>query len=349
MTRIYVLLLTLLSIPAMLAQDDFQRLFHDSPRPSREDLRIDLRDEAGNATQLPISILKGSQDGPVFTLVAGVHGFEYPPIIATQQLLNEIDLEELKGTLIVLPIANTASFFTRTLFFNPQDQKNLNRIFPGEAEVTVTQQIAHYITEQVIPVSEVFLDIHGGDACEDLMPFVCYYRHEKRPKQTALAKRLAETSGFECVVSYAYTLADDEPAKYAFKQAVQDGKTGLSIECGKLGNVQAEAVNLIKEGVYNMLTELKMYPGERSPARELMQINQQAYLAAREKGIFYSSYQAGDSVELGEVIGHITDEFGQLLREYQAPQSGIILYKVGTPPVNVDDTLMCIGWDSDEE
>lgn len=40
---------------------------------------------------LPLTILKGSQDGPVFTIVARIHGYEYPPIVATQELLKELD------------------------------------------------------------------------------------------------------------------------------------------------------------------------------------------------------------------------------------------------------------------
>ena len=58
---------------------------------------------------VPISIIKGKTKGPVFTIVAGVHGYEYPPIVATQAILKETDPEKLKGTLIVVPIANTAS------------------------------------------------------------------------------------------------------------------------------------------------------------------------------------------------------------------------------------------------
>ena len=70
----------------------------------------------------------------------------------------------------------------------------------------------------------------------------------KKPEQTALAKKLSEESGFDLVVSYSYKLNNSDPTKYGFKQAVQDGKTALSIESGKLGFVQEENVSLIKKG-----------------------------------------------------------------------------------------------------
>lgn len=240
-----------------VSQNDFQRIFNKK-RPYKENIRIDFSDSTGNSGHLPISLIKGKNEGPVFTIVAGVHGFEYPPIVATQALLKEIDLEKLKGTLIIIPIANTASFFTRTPFINPQDKLNLNNAFPGKADGSITEQIAHFITTNIISVSDIFLDIHGGDAPEDLLPFVCYYDNRKKPEQTALAKELSENSGFEYVVSYPYTISDTEPAKYTFKQAMQDGKTALSIECVKLGIVQENSLKLIKKGVYNMLSTMHM-------------------------------------------------------------------------------------------
>ncbi|MEM9527678.1 MAG: M14 family metallopeptidase, partial [Bacteroidota bacterium] len=229
---------------ASVAQRDFQSAFNDSNRPMRENLRIPFSDGAGNSGHVPVSILKGKKEGPVFTIVAGVHGFEYPPIVATQALLKEIDLELLSGTIVVVPLASMEAFYTRTPYKNPQDQKNLNNAFPGKSDGTITERQAHFITTNIIPVSDVFLDIHGGDAPEDLLPFVCYYNNTKKPTQTALAKQLSENSGFQYVVSYPYTITDTEPAKYAFKQAVQNGKTALSLEAGKLGNVQEENVAL---------------------------------------------------------------------------------------------------------
>jgi len=323
-------------------QSPFENAYSKGTWPSAENLRIAFTDSLNNKTFMPISIIKGKKGGPVFTIVAGVHGYEYPPIIAVQELLQEIKAEELTGTLIVIPIASTNSFFTRTPFKNANDGVNLNGAFPGDAEGTVTQQIAHFITTEIIPKTDVFLDIHGGDASEDLLPFICYYNNEQKPKQTQLAKELSAVSGFEYIVSYPYTLKDTDPAKYAFKQAVQDGKTGVSIEAGKLGNVQKEAVDLIKVGVYNMLHKMGMYTSATTIDIPRVQLNSQDYIRSPEQGIFYSDYKAGDKVEDGAVVGLIKDEFGKVLSEIKAPKSGIILYKTSTPPISKGETLMCI-------
>ena len=342
MSRISIVLILLLSAQMGISQQTLQQILGDDTRPSRENLRIQVEDSLGNRGYLPVSIVKGRREGPTFTIVAGVHGFEYPPIVATQQLIQEIKMDALLGTIIFIPIANRGSFYSRTPFVNPQDKVNLNNAFPGDANGTITQRLAHIITENIIPVSDVFLDIHGGDAPEDLLPFICYYNNEKRPKQTQRAKELSEASGFDYIVSYPYTLSDGEPAKYTFKQAVQDGKTALSIECGKLGNVQKEAVVLIKKGVYNMLAEMKMYGKGKGSRNNPIRLNSQVYIRSKEAGIFYSAIKAGDSVSKGDIVGRTTDEFGRELAQYKAPVSGIVLYNLATPPISRGNTVMCI-------
>lgn len=170
-------------------------------------------------TYLPVTIIKGKEKGRVFTIVAGIHGYEYPPIIAVQELLNEIKPENIKGSLIIIPIANVESFQKRTPFVNPLDGKNLNTAFPGLEKGSPTEQIAHLITKEIIPNSTIFLDIHGGDANEDLLPFVCYYDRKDTPENTKKAHELSVRSGIQYIVSYPYTLTPTEPAKYAFKEA----------------------------------------------------------------------------------------------------------------------------------
>lgn len=304
---------------------------------------VTFTDNLGNSTKLPIAVIKGKEKGNTLTILAGVHGYEYPPIMAVQAFLKEVDPKKLKGNIVLLPISNTGAFYGRSLFVNPMDNKNLNNVFPGKEDGTVTQQIANFITRNVIPLTDVFLDIHGGDASEDLIPFVCYYNNTRNPNTTAMAKKLSEASGFNTIVSYPYTISKDEPAKYAFKQAVQDGKVGLSFEAGKLGNVQKDAVALNKNGIYNVLAAMDMYSKKFEVPKKLERYNDQVYLKVPVTGILYSTIKAGEKVYKGQVIGQITDEFGELQEKVVATASGTVLYKIGTPPVKKAETLMCIG------
>ena len=316
-----------------------QSLVRDLKPGETRNSYIDLM--AGDS--LALSLIKGIADGPVFTIVAGVHGYEYPPIMAVQRVLKSINPAQLKGTLIILPVANESSFYGRSAFVNPKDGKNLNRSFPGNSQGTATEKIAAFISEEIIPISDVFLDVHGGDASEDLLPFVCFYDRKDAPEQVELARKLTEAAGFEYNVVYPYNLGPEQPSQYAFKEAVQQGKTALSIEAGKLGNVQEENVSLIEQGIMNMLMEMEMLPGPVVFLHDQKWLDNQVYIKAPVKGIFYSKVKSGDSVSEGQLLGYITDVFGMRIEEVLAPAGGLVLYKIGTPPVNSGETLFCIG------
>lgn len=337
--RITTIILFLFSVLTTQAQS-IDPILRDLKAGQRVDTLVAL--DSGNELQYtPLTVIKGNKPGPVYTIIAGIHGYEYPPIIAVQELMKEIDASKLQGTLMILPIANIASFYKRTPFVNPIDGKNLNTAFPGSASGSITEKIAHWITKEIIPVSDVFIDIHGGDANEDLIPFICYY--DNKDEQTEKAKRLSEASGMEYIVAYPYNITKTEPAKYAFKQAVQDGIVALSIEAGRLGTVQTENVDLVKNAVYNMLNYSGLYKTSKTVIKTNRKyLQHQSYVRVPGKGLFYSLIKSGDSVSKDQNIGYITDDFGNILLQITSPVSGIVLYKVGTPPVNTGETLFCI-------
>ena len=342
--RTSLLTITLLIYCSSNAQlkNAFLQVFENTPSSTIAKHTQKFTDSLGNQTELPVVIMKGQATGKTLTILAGVHGYEYPPIMAVQAFMKEIKPENLDGTIIILPISNTAAFYGRSLYINPLDNKNLNNAFPGKANGTVTEQIADFITRRIIPLSDVFLDIHGGDANEDLTPFVCYYDNRKKSVQTTMAKKLSEVSGFPNIVSYPYTISDTEPAKYAFKQAVQEGKVGLSFEAGKLGNVQEDAVLLNRDGIFNVLGALDMYSKASTAPARLRRYNNQVYIKVPSTGILHSSIKAGDMLQKGQKIGYITNEFGETLDEIYASASGLVLYKISTPPVKKGETLLCI-------
>jgi len=206
--------------------------------------------------------------------------------------------------------------------------------------------MAAFITKEIFSLTDILLDMHGGDVGEDLIPFICYYDNKEFDKQTKQVSKLSEISGFETIVCYPYTLADDQPAMYAFKQAVRQGIPSFSIELGKLGNSDKVEISFINEAIYRILKELKMYDniGIKPTYGVKSKFSKQAYISVPVQGIFYSDLKAGDLVQKNQIIGYITDVFGNKISQILAPETGKILYKVGTPPVNVGETLLCIGF-----
>ena len=124
----------------------------------------------GVETFIPVTVFHGRDSGPVLSLIAGIHGSEYSPIISMQRLPELLDPQAMAGTLIIVHIANLPAFQGRSVYFGPDDLKNLNRSFPGKADGTVTERIAFTLTEEIMPLSDYLIDIHSGDGNESLRP-----------------------------------------------------------------------------------------------------------------------------------------------------------------------------------
>ena len=340
----YIIVLSLLFTSKLTKAQNFLSQYLTANQPARLDTIISLHSKDSHAVDIPITVIRGTQKGPTFTIIAGIHGMEYPTIVSLLELSRELNPAKLKGNVVILPVVNQPSFFKRVPFVNPMDEKNLNRVFPGSKEGSITEVMANFITTQLYPHTDILLDMHGGDVSEDLLPFICYYDNKEFKEQTATAAKLSEVSGFENIVVYPYSLTVDQPAKYAFKQAVRQGVTALSIEIGKLGQMENADVKTTKDAIFRMLAELNMYETTFSLVNmQRKYFSKQMYIPVPAKGIFYSSVKAGDPVEKGQVLGYVKDVFGQELSKVTSNVSGIVLYKVGTPPVNMGESLFCIG------
>ncbi|MEM0991388.1 MAG: M14 family metallopeptidase [Bacteroidota bacterium] len=298
-------------------------------------------------TIIPITVFHGKADGPVLGITAGVHGYEYAPILAGQQLIERIDPASLKGTIILVQIANVPSFLGRSPYTNPKDGKNLNRIFPGDPEGTATERIADFISKSVIGRSDYFVDIHSGDAPEDLMAYAAYYQNDDFPTISEKGRAMAAHMGFDHVIVFRTTGKDylkaENPSLYCSAEAFKRGIPAVDVECGRLGMIEAEFVDKIVLGVESLLGHLAFTDQPPISINQIAYIDDRNTQSSPHTGFFYPNKASGDYVMQGMKIGHITDFFGQPLQTVYAEISGIILYMLGTPPVNKGETIVNIG------
>ena len=122
------------------------------------------------ATRIPITIVRGAQSGPTLALIAGTHGSEVAPIVALQRVRASLDPAQLRGTVLIVHVANMPSFLGRTIYYSPVDGKNLNRVYPGKQDGTVSERIAYAITNQIIERADFLVDIHSGVGNVSLRP-----------------------------------------------------------------------------------------------------------------------------------------------------------------------------------
>ena len=103
----------------------------------------------GGGQKLPLTLICGAKKGPTMMISAGVHGAEYIGVQALSELSRELDPKDTAGNVICLHVANPSAFRDYVRFFVPEDGKNLNRVFPGKKDGTLSERIAWTITEKL--------------------------------------------------------------------------------------------------------------------------------------------------------------------------------------------------------
>ena len=121
-------------------------------------------------------LINGNADGPALVVTGGVHAAEYASIAAALEFGRSLDPANLRGRVIVVPVMNMPSFTARSIYVCPLDGKNLNRVFPGNARGTASEQIADWVFRNVISQADYYVDLHGGDLIEALVPFTIFFR-----------------------------------------------------------------------------------------------------------------------------------------------------------------------------
>jgi len=304
---------------------------------------IEIPARAGDeGTTLPVSVIHGAKPGPVLALVAGVHGQEYTPILALQNLLRSIDPKTLTGTVIMVHVANMPSYLKRTIYYSPVDGKNLNRVFPGKVDGTLSERIAEAITREVIERATHVIDIHCGDGNESLRPYL-YWITTGPPQVAEAGRQMALAFGMDHIVVDRGRPTDPAGSIYLSNTAITRGKPALTIESGGMGEIDTDDVLRIERGVAGLLKHLKMRADGPDPIAAPVLLERSEVLLAGFTGIFHASVQKAQTVAEGAVIGRITDFHGKVLEEIKAPFAGEILYVVGTPAINKGEPVGFIG------
>lgn len=341
------LLLLLLFLPATaLAQKPHAATFTVGTLTARAGERaagfLDVPEGADGKTQIPVTLLHGTRPGPVLALVAGTHGYEYAPIVAMQRLTPRLDPRELAGTVIVVHVANMPSFLRRTIYYSPVDGKNLNRVYPGRPDGTLSERIAYVITREVIDRADYLVDLHCGDGNEALRPY-SYWMKGGDARVDEGSKQLALAFGLDHIVIDTERPSDPNASVYCANTAITRGKPAITTETGMVGRTDEKWLQLVERGVLSLLRHLKMLAGEPERVERPVWIDRYEVLRSPVTGIFYAQVEPGHTVAQGTLLGVVTDFFGNQLVEVRAPLSGVVLYVVATPPVSQGEPLAMVG------
>lgn len=297
---------------------------------------------------LPITVLRNG-NGPTVLVLAGNHGDEYPGPVAILRLMRELRPEQVHGRLILIPALNLPAAKAATRL-SPLDGKNLNRCFPGQAEGTVTEMIAHYLTTVLFPLADIVIDIHTGGRSMDFYPCAHMHLVEDRDQRRKMA---AGTEAWNSDFAFLYT--DIAGTGLLPVEAERQGKIVITTEMGGGESVTPAVHRLTQAGLRNVLVHLGLLAGQKQtraelglpPTRWVQALSRDDYRFAPESGIYEQMVDLGAAVAAGQVVGqiHFLERPDREPVPIQAPTAGILLAARAPSLVAQGDCVACIAHD----
>jgi predicted deacylase len=259
---------------------------------------------SGWATEyIPIAVIRGAP-GPTALIFGGNHGDEYEGPVVLMKLVRMLKPEDVRGRIIIIPMLNRPAIAAGTRL-SPLDGKNMNRVFPGRADGTITETIAHYVSSVLFPLADLVIDIHSGGRSAHFLPLVSMHHVPDREQ----LRRMIDAA-LAWGAPYILLYRDVGGTGLLSGEAERMGKLTLGTEMGSAAQFGVDMLTLTERGVCNVLRQagiLVDHAPEQAIAPSQIMIADQYddYIMAPVSGIFEPFFEMGAWVDAGQTIGQI--------------------------------------------
>jgi predicted deacylase len=302
--------------------------------PGRRETRVVDVPTVERTVPVPVIAVNGASPGPRVAITGGIHGAEYVAIEAARRIGMSVDPAELRGSLVVVPIANTTAYHARSIYTSGLDDQNLNRVFPGRVHGTPSEALADWLFRTIMEPSSFYIDMHGGDMIEALVPFVLAPRCADAAVEKA-SLDMAAATGIERVIR-------GQVAGSTCGAAVAAGIPSILAEVGGQGVWREAEVEEHMDSTLRVLRHVGVLDGVVASAPQQRSYETFAWMRASGDGLFHVYTSVGDRVEEGQLLGRITDYFGETLQTVEAVTSGEVVFLVTSLAMNAGDPLLAI-------
>ncbi|MGP1396956.1 MAG: succinylglutamate desuccinylase/aspartoacylase family protein [Inquilinaceae bacterium] len=279
---------------------------------------------------MSVHVVHGRRPGSTLFVSAAVHGDEVIGVEIARRLMRASSLDDLRGTLLIAPIVNTFGFLNHSRYL--PDRRDLNRSFPGSPRGSLAARLAHLVMTEIVARSDFGIDLHSAAIHRTNLPQI----RVSPSKQNTLA--LAEAFGAPIILTS--PLRDG-----SMRQAAQDaGVDMLVYEAGEGLRFDELAVRGGVSGILRVMRALGMVPGKgiAKPKVAPIRATSSAWLRAPAGGLLRTFMTTGQMVDSGDVLGIISDPFGEVESEMVASAPGLIIGRTNLPVVNEGDGLFHI-------
>lgn len=302
----------------------------DQPRASRRDFLVPIYQNAiGTFVSCPFIVLRGRKPGPVLGISAAIHGNELNGINIIHELIDTVDLEELSGTILCAPVANVPAFEAGQRRF-PEDEKDLNTVFPGRKGGTPSQQYARAFKGLFLPDIDYLIDIHTASEGRINSMYVRVDWHAEEAREMALLMRP------EIIL---HGRSGDGTLRNAARVM---GTPSITVEAGNPSEFQGRMIREGLEGTLRVMHKLGMYALEDDGVVERKPVvcASSKWLRTEAGGLLDLQFELTQKVVKGDLMARLKDPFGVEVASLDAPYGGIVI-GMTRMPVAVPGTRYC--------
>jgi predicted deacylase len=280
---------------------------------------------------MPVHVLRGKLPGPCLLVTAAIHGDEINGVEIIRRLLKLRVLNQLHGTIILVPVTNVYGFISQSRYL--MDRRDLNRTFPGSDRGSLAARLANLILQELVSKCTHIIDLHTGSLHRTNLPQVRITLDD--PEMVHLAKAF-----------HAPIILNTRSPDGSLRQAAKNlGISTLLYEAGEALRFDEDSIRIGVHGIVNVMRELKMLPAthKQPKVKYTPKIAEySSWVRAPRSGIIRPSYGLGDHVMKGDELGIVADPLGLAEVTIQSPIDGIIIGMNNLPMVHEGDALFHI-------
>jgi glutathione synthetase len=289
-----------------------------------------VKDGMGVPVRIPVIIARGKTDGKTVGLTAALHGNELNGIPVIQRLFNELDVKQLRGTIVGIPILNVPSYLRKKRRF--LDGTDLNHIMPGKPNGTVSQVYAWRVVNKIVKHFDYLLDLHTASNGR----MNSYYIRADMSDE--VVRRMA-------LLQNAQIIIHNPPSDGTLRGTADELEIpAITLEVGNPNSFQKGMIRDGLTGIHNLLGFLKMTDSEvEEQSAETVLCKKSYWLYTDTGGLLTVHPVATQIVEKGEKIATLRNVFGDIIKEYKAPERGVIIGKSVSPVNQAGGRILHLG------
>lgn len=296
------------------------------PGSIREIELLGARLPTGTPLSIPVRIVHGRKEGPVLWISACLHGDEISGLEIVRQVLQRVDPGRLRGTLLAVPIVNAYGFLQQSRYL--PDGRDLNRSFPGSARGSLAARLAHLFVREIVDRSTHGIDLHTAT------------RHRSNLAQVRADLDDPTTRAFAEAFGAPVALHSRTRDGSLRESAARRGKPVLVFEGGEALRFDPEVIRIGTQGVLQAMDQLGMLQRKRRLQATQLVARRSEWLRAPRSGILRLTTRIGAEVEPGQVLGEVSDPFGENAAALRAPARGLVIGQALLPTVHQGDAVL---------